>query len=503
MVATMSEHWPWPEHLSSLTMAALADLPDGMVLADASGRVVYVNRAGAEMFGHIATGGHVSECARRHHIMRPDGTRYLSEELPLVRAALARERVVDQHCRIRKPDGTLVDVLATATPLSDGGLPAGAVLVMHDVTTRVALMRTLRLSEERFKALALATAQMVWTTDARGMVIEDSPSWRAFTGQGVSEWLGRGWLDVVHPEDRERTFSTWSASVSQGTFYQVEYRARRHDGVYRWTVARGAPLRDDDGTLREWIGCNWDIHPIKAAQEEQARISEFQRTLLGIVGHDLRNPLSSISIASGLLQRADVDSRARQLGNRVARAVERASGIIALLVDVTQSSLDGGLRLDLSSCDLAALSAEVISELDGQSAERSISLDTQGDTRGSWDCARLAQAVSNLLGNAVQHGTPGTPIVLRVDGRSEHVLLEVENHAPPIAPERLPDLFEPFKHGNSPGRTNLGLGLFIVKQVVEAHGGHIAVDSNTSRTCFRVRLPRKKGWQLMDGMSTN
>jgi len=461
------------------------------VWADDAGKVVFINRAGRQLFGGDYLGSHISECAQKCAVLRPDGTPYPSERLPLARALL-RERVVDEHCRIRKPDGGVVDVLATATPLERDCRPAGAILVIRDVTARLALERTLRLSEKRFRALALATAQMVWTTDANGIVVEDSPSWRAFTGQTVDQSMGRGWLDVVHPDDRQRVADAWSSAVARRTFYEVEYRVLRRDGVYRWVVARGAPLLDEDGHLQEWVGCHWDIHSIKAAQEEQSRISDFQRRLLGIVGHDLRNPMAAILMAATLLLRPDMGPRVRGLADRVRRAAERATFIVDLLLDLTQATLGGGIRLNVTTCDLAAICKEILAEFEGQTSGRKLSLETHGDTRGRWDCARLGQVIANLVSNALQHGTPGTPVHVHLDGSGADVVADVENQALPIPPERLERLFDPFKREchDSGERRNLGLGLFIVKQLVDAHRGRISVDSDARRTRFRLRLPR-------------
>jgi PAS domain S-box-containing protein len=97
---------------------------------------------------------------------------------------------------------------------------------------------------------------MVWSTDASGVVTVDAPSWRAFTGQTWEEYRGYGWLDAVHEDDRTRARAAWLAAVASRTSYEVEYRTRRHDGEFRWTVARGTPVLDRDGQIVEWIGCN-------------------------------------------------------------------------------------------------------------------------------------------------------------------------------------------------------------------------------------------------------
>ncbi|WP_069804764.1 sensor histidine kinase [Thermogemmatispora onikobensis] len=126
----------------------------------------------------------------------------------------------------------------------------------------------LRRSEERYRSLVAATAQIVWVANAQGLVEEDSPSWRAYTGQSVEEVLGLGWLDAVHPDDRPGTLHVWSQALACGGFYEIEYRIRRYDGVYRTFWVRGVPVREADGSIREWVGTCTDITDRKRLEDE-------------------------------------------------------------------------------------------------------------------------------------------------------------------------------------------------------------------------------------------
>ncbi|MFH0792759.1 MAG: PAS domain S-box protein, partial [bacterium] len=123
-------------------------------------------------------------------------------------------------------------------------------------------------SEERFRSLVTATAQMVWTTDAAGNVVDDIPSWRAYTGQTVEQIRSAGWADALHPDDLPRTLATWQRAVESRSPYEIEYRVRRHDGQYRSFAIRGVPLQNADGSIREWVGYCADITERKQAEEE-------------------------------------------------------------------------------------------------------------------------------------------------------------------------------------------------------------------------------------------
>jgi PAS domain S-box-containing protein len=138
---------------------------------------------------------------------------------------------------------------------------------------RASLHQALRYSEERYRSLVQATSRMAWTADAQGLVVEDVPAWRAFTGQSYEACQGRGWLDAVHPEDRPAARAAWVQALGSRSTYEVEYRVRRADGVYVPTKARGAPVFAPDGTVREWVGANEDLSAREAAQAERERLA--------------------------------------------------------------------------------------------------------------------------------------------------------------------------------------------------------------------------------------
>src|SRR5690606_22759173 len=127
-------------------------------------------------------------------------------------------------------------------------------------------------SEQRFRSLAQATAEIVWAADATGFAMRATQSWSAFTGQPPEAMAGTGWLEAIHPDDRAATLRTWRASIPRGAPFSAEFRMRRHDGVYRYLESRAAPVRDSDGRVREWVGMAFDITERKNAEAERARL---------------------------------------------------------------------------------------------------------------------------------------------------------------------------------------------------------------------------------------
>jgi PAS domain S-box-containing protein len=200
-------------------------------------------------------------------------------------------------------------VTARAHPIKDGEGRILEVMLMHeDITERVVAEKTLREREQRFRSLVMATSQTVWSTTPDGRVLEDSPTWRAVTGQSYDEWKEYGWLDAVHPDDREQARRTWLECTASCSVYETEYRLRQPDGSYRWTAVKGVPLTDADGSVREWIGANKDIHEMVVAQAELAeRLKREQRhsALLAKVAQASRTLGSALSIkdiAEGLVE---------------------------------------------------------------------------------------------------------------------------------------------------------------------------------------------------------
>ncbi|HUB08506.1 MAG TPA: CHASE3 domain-containing protein [Myxococcales bacterium] len=222
----------------------------------------------------------------------------------------------------------------------------------------------------------------------------------------------------------------------------------------------------------------------------------FQQGLLGIVGHDLRNPLGSILVAAGMLEKRGLAEDQAKTVHLMRVSAQRMNRMVEQLLDLTRAQLGGGIPVSRATgTDLASIVAQAAAELRLGHPGCEIRETRDGDTGGLWDPDRLAQVASNLLGNAVKHG--GSPVDVSVRGAGEAVALEVHNGGPPIPAELLPMLFDPFRRGRE-ARTGvaqadgLGLGLAICRAVVEAHGGKLEATSSAAEgTTFRAVLPRQ------------
>jgi signal transduction histidine kinase len=228
--------------------------------------------------------------------------------------------------------------------------------------------------------------------------------------------------------------------------------------------------------------------------DELAQTVRFSEMFVGILGHDLRNPLSAITTAASLLVRRFDSEAVVKPAMRVLSSGQRMARMIDQLLDFTRVRIGTGIALERRPTDLGELCRLCSEEIEAAVDSSEITIHTRGDPVGAWDTDRLSQLVSNLLSNAVAHGDPGEPVTLAVDGRDpQWVVLRVRN-AGVVSDDVLPLIFEPFKCGADKKRersSGLGLGLYIGQQIALGHGGKMEVASSADAgTCFTVRLPR-------------
>ena len=224
--------------------------------------------------------------------------------------------------------------------------------------------------------------------------------------------------------------------------------------------------------------------------------AEFRERLIGIVSHDLRNPIASILLgATSLLRREGLDEKTTRTALRIQTSAERASRLIRDLLDYTQARLGGGIRVERGPMDLHAVVRQVVEELEIAHPERSIEVRHEGDARGEWDVDRLAQVVGNLLSNALHYSPEGTPVSVQTLGAAQEVTLIIHNEGPPIPLALQANIFQPMQRASSEtsaANRSVGLGLYIVKHLVMAHEGNIEVKSSEPEgTTFTVKLPRR------------
>jgi signal transduction histidine kinase len=255
----------------------------------------------------------------------------------------------------------------------------------------------------------------------------------------------------------------------------------------------GVPLRDSLGRVVGSVTVIEDVSAERAIAAERERISEFQQQMLGIVGHDLRNPLGAIVAGIALLDATLEGTPATKIVRRLESSTQRMTRIVEQLLDVTRARLGTGIPIELRDVQLLPIVKAAVDEMSLAYPKTKFEMLDPVDIEGRWDPDRLAQVLSNLLGNAAQYGRKDAPVTIQIEKLRSIVTISVTNaiRDKPIPQEQLAVLFDPYRRGRGSERhhTGLGLGLYIVHEIVRAHGGQINVDSTAAGTSFRVMLP--------------
>lgn len=278
----------------------------------------------------------------------------------------------------------------------------------------------------------------------------------------------------------------------------AEYRALRASVLRLWTRKQGELKSDDIEDLTRFNEAI-DQSLAESVTEFNENVDNAKEMFLAILGHDLRNPLGAISTsAKFMLEMDELGPSHRVLATQIVDSASRTVTMIGDLLDFTRSRLGGGIPIDRNPTSLETVVCGVVEEITAAHPDSEIQVNAAEEQLGEWDAARISQALTNLIGNAVQHGSPGSIITVDLRGDEQKVELSIHNDGVAISGDRLDGIFNPMKARLAPriaasGPTgSLGLGLYIAERIVNAHGGRIEVESvEDAGTTFTVHLPRR------------
>ena len=270
-----------------------------------------------------------------------------------------------------------------------------------------------------------------------------------------------------------------------------EYRALRASVLRLWTEA----CQPGDINLEDVIRFNEAIDQALAESVQffSAQVERARNLLLGMLGHDMRNPLNTILMTASHLAALNAGAEVSEAAVRLVRSGASMKALLDDLVDFNRTKLGLGINIARANVDLAEAFADELEELRGAYAGRRLDLEVVGDTRGLWDGLRLKQLLRNLVSNAIKYGEPDAPVRVVLTGEEADVRIEVVNRGPTIERSALDQIFDPLTRGPEQRHDTddgLGLGLYIVREVARAHGGEVHVRSDKEETVFAVRLPR-------------
>ncbi len=276
-----------------------------------------------------------------------------------------------------------------------------------------------------------------------------------------------------------------------------EYRALRASVLHHWRQAVDHANAQDLADLTRFNE-SIDQSLAEAVRSYTTRVDESRELFIATLGHDLRAPLNALLLSGEVLERfGQLDQENAQIASRMKVFGRTMTTMIHDLLDFTRTRLGGGIPLSVAPADLAGVCRDVLDEFQAANPQRTFHFASDGDLRGEWDAPRLRQVLSNIIGNALEHGDDTGAIALAANNSGSGVVLTVTNRGPQIPESALPTLFDPFVRGatrarSSGARQGVGLGLFISRAIVTAHGGTIAAASSESEgTVFSVHLPRR------------
>ncbi len=357
------------------------------------------------------------------------------------------------------------------------------------------LHERVRRSEERYRLLTEAAPHMTCTLDPGGVVEYVSRSWTRFTGVSLAAVRREGWSALLPEGERRATLARLAEKLARGEPHELRFRLRRADGEPRWVLWRALPVLDRRGRARRWICTTSDVQEQVEAEEALRAADRRKDESLAMLAHELRGPLSGLCSALELLRLGRDEALVERSAAMMGRQVGQLARLVDDLLDASRIRR-GTLRLQRARVELAgvvATAVEATQELFAAGGH-ALALDVPEALVLDADPVRLAQVLQNLLANAARYTPPGGHVALRARRERGALCLAVQDDGIGIAPERQEEVFEMFcqLEGDSPrAARGLGIGLALVRLLVELHGGRVAVRSaGVGRgATFEVRLP--------------
>jgi PAS domain S-box-containing protein len=487
----------------------LASIGDAVIATNADGKVTFLNAVAQTLTGWTQEEARGTLLAEVFKLVN-EKTRQTVDN-PAARAL--QEGVVvglANHTLLIAKNGSETCIDDSAAPIRDeSGRVIGVVLVFRDVTerrqTEIAETR-LRESGECFRFLAESMPQKMFTATPDGDVDYFNQQWTEFTGLSFEQIKDWGWTQFIHPDDVDENVRSWQHSIDTGEPFQMEHRFRGADGVYRWHLSRARAMRDGDGRVVMWIGSNTDIDDVKRAEESLREADRRKDEFLATLAHELRNPLAPIRNGLQIMRLAGDDG---QSFASVRDMMERQLGQMIRLVDdlLDLSRIDRGkIELRKEQLNVAAVieAALETSRPLIEAARHQLVVHLPADPL--WvmgDLIRLAQVVSNLLNNSAKYTPEGGHLWLTVERRDDQALIRVRDDGMGIPADMLPRIFEMFTQVDrnlKQAQGGLGIGLTLVRRLIEMHGGTVEASSEgAGRGCeFVVSLPMASVQQPAD-----
>ena len=469
----------------------LRSIGDAVIATNAFGEIRFMNSVAEQLTGWPAKDARGLQLDQVFKILN-EHTR-ATVESPV--AKVLREGTIvglANHTVLIARDGAEHAIEDSGAPIFDGSKFLGVVLVFRDATAQRASEHSLVQSEQRFRAAIDAVQGVLWTNSAEGEMRGEQPGWAALTGQQFDEYQSFGWARAVHPQDAQPTIDAWLEAVRERKPFVFEHRVRRRDGEWRDFSIRAIPLIDAAGAVREWVGVHTDITERRRAEAALHEADLRKDVFLATLSHELRNPLAPIRNAAHLLENdalgpEDVE-RSRLI---ITRQVRHMASLLDDLLDMSRITR-GMFSLKKQYVNLQGLLGEALEtarpSIDAK--RHTVTLDWPPEpVEVEADPVRLVQVITNLLTNAAKYTDPEGHITLGARIEEDTLLISVRDSGIGLAPGMLTKVFEMFSQiepDQERTQGGLGIGLALVKGLVELHGGRVEARSGGAGARQRI-----------------
>lgn len=357
-----------------------------------------------------------------------------------------------------------------------------------DITEKKLALEELQENEQRYRFLANAMPQFVWTGNSEGGLNYFNDAMYEFAGYLPGDFENAGWIRIVHPDERRENVKKWMHSIDTGEPFLFEHRFRRHDGVYRWQLSRAVPQKDEQGNIQMWVGTSTDIDEIKKLEEQK---NDF----IKIANHELKTPVTTIKGYVQLLLKTHANSGDAVLLNAlgtVDKQVTKLTNLVSDLLDVTKIER-GSLPLNMEVFHIADLVRDSVKDMAAASGVHELILTEKNNPLVLADKDRISQVLINLFTNASKYSPAADKVLVSIDTADDKVIIAVQDFGIGIAKEDQEKIFERFYRVSGKDEKTFpgfGIGLFIVKEIVTLHKGNIWLESEKDRgATFFISLP--------------
>jgi len=382
-------------------------------------------------------------------------------------------------------------------------------LAIEDITDRKETEEALKASADRYRFYMEVSGELGWITNANGEVAEDIPFWRTYTGQTYEEVKGKGWTKALHPDDLEHTLQAWEKAVSEKTGYEIEYRIRRQDGIYRDFMVKAIPVLNENGKVREWVGTCVDITERKKSEKSLEMLyRELQNTTEQLkiaykdmesfnysASHDLREPLVMIDWYSGSMLKKygkSLDDAGRQMLTVIQQTSKKMELLMEALLSFSRTSTKDVKKSDI---DMRMVVQDVLEDMRSATLKGDVKFVIGDLPPARADQSMIRQVLVNLLSNALKYTRPKEKALIKISGvqKGDEIVYSVKDNGIGFDMKLSEGLFGFFYRMRSPEEIEgSGIGLVIVKNIIGKHGGRVWAEGKPGKgAIFYFTLPRK------------